>query len=166
MTMMQEESPKKKPSPYAKQIRSIFYELKARREAAGVSLSALACILRTDRKCLSDAENGLGGMTLQRMFEMADALNLTVSVKFDGENGEKSPARFKLDNLEIFRYIPKEAKDLILKFLSNRTDILLLDDGIPAKRRLLEVCESSILGLLSIYVPVADLEEACDALLG
>lgn len=165
MAMMQEDAPEEK-TPYDRQIRSIFYDLKARRQAAGMSISTLASIMREDQKSVSDAENGLRGMTLLRMFEMADALNLTVSVKFDAEIAEKSPARFKLNNLEIFRYVPEEAKELILRFLSNRADILLLNDRIPAKRRLIEVCDSSILGLLSIYVPVTDLEVACNALLG
>jgi len=166
MTMMQEEAPKKKTTPYDRQIRSIFYDLKARRQAAGLSVTELANRMGANRQCLADAENGLSGMTLQRMFEMADALGLTVSVKFDGKDAENNPARVMLNSLEIFRYIPKEAKDLILTFLSNRADVLLLDDRSPAKRRLIEACESSILELLSIYVPVTDLEVACDALLG
>ena len=61
----------------------ITEELKRRRLEAGVSISELARRMGTERARLSEIENGRGGLTLKRMLEYAEALGLTVTIKFE-----------------------------------------------------------------------------------
>lgn len=64
-------------------IKAIVSELKAYREASGVSITEVAKRIGTERARISEIENGRGGLTLKRMFLIAEALGLVVKVEFE-----------------------------------------------------------------------------------
>lgn len=64
-------------------MEEIIKELKARREAAGLSITEVARRMKTERARISEIENGRGGLTLKRLYEYADALGLKVTIKFE-----------------------------------------------------------------------------------
>jgi transcriptional regulator with XRE-family HTH domain len=64
-------------------MEEVINELKARRLAAGVSISEVARRMGTDRAKISEIENGRVGLTLKRMLAYADALGLKVTIKFE-----------------------------------------------------------------------------------
>lgn len=64
-------------------MEEVINELKARRLAAGVSISEVARRMGTDRTKISEIENGRVGLTLKRMLAYADALGLKVTIKFE-----------------------------------------------------------------------------------
>ena len=64
-------------------MEEIIKELKARREAAGLSITEVARLMKTERARISEIENGRGGLTLKRLYEYADALGLKVTIKFE-----------------------------------------------------------------------------------
>lgn len=64
-------------------LTAIVSELKAYRLASGVSITEVARRIGTDRTKISEIENGRYNLTLKRMFQIAEALGLVVTVKFD-----------------------------------------------------------------------------------
>ena len=64
-------------------MEEIINELKALREAKGLSISEVARRMGTNYSRISEIENGRGGLTLKRLLNYADALGLKVIIKFE-----------------------------------------------------------------------------------
>lgn len=64
-------------------MNQVIDELRERRLAAGVSIGELARRMGTPRERISEIENGRGGLTLKRMYQYAEALGLSVTIKFE-----------------------------------------------------------------------------------
>ena len=64
-------------------MEEIIKELKALREAKGLSISEVSRRMGTNFSRISEIENGRGGLTLKRLIAWADALGLKVNIKFE-----------------------------------------------------------------------------------
>lgn len=68
-----------------------------------------------------------------------------------------------MNRIEIFSSIPQEPRNLIRAFIAHREDALLIKDS--RLESVVACCEDMIRGLLSLYLPEAELDYAYSTLM-